>query len=689
MVAPMDAQSALIGAFVTVGIMASLLLRRRRRRSDVLFSVVCVVLGLWFLGTFFRANFGDDPWVRFEIAVAAVFPAALVRLFADLMPWSTPWARKLLSATYPLSGILALLVLSPLGDLQALHVSAGIYIALTIILAGQAVMYAPEVARHTVDYARRRYLAIGASVVFLLAIVGRLPGVPEPFTAAGHLAVMGYAFFLSQIIVKDRLLDLNEFIGRMLILGILAVLFATISATLIGLGSNQVGRLFNAVVGVIILLTLYEPLKERLETRFIDLFFRERNQLTYVLETLGTRMQHGVLDPGKMASIVAETLHGTRRATHAAVYLLEPTGTGFVCHASRGPEPLQRVDAQGLPALWQAIQQNRAPILADQLAEEDASAEEPVHRELIEAMRMVSGDLVFPFVSGDEVLGFLALRDDRSAEPYSTKEIALLMKVADTAATVIWNSKLAEKLRERERLAAVGAMAAGLAHEIRNPLGAIKGAAEYLDPKDGPADPELLQVIIEEVNRLNTVVSQFLDYARPFRARFGRVDLNDLVRRTARLVAAQPESPGLDIDLSDDLPVIEADGEQLKQVILNLILNAVEASRDGDQSVGIRTRYLPVRRMVELRVVDHGVGIPKDDLDRVFIPFFTTKQHGTGLGLAVCHRIVMSHGGTIHPESEVGLGTDFVIQLPVVQRREVVPRDAPRELEPPPLYESA
>jgi signal transduction histidine kinase len=423
-------------------------------------------------------------------------------------------------------------------------------------------------------------------------------------------------------------------------------------------------------VGVIILLTLYDPLKDRLESKVVELFFRERNRLTVVLDDLATRMQHGILDPSRMATIVVDTLHAARRATHAAVYLLDPSGDGFARHAHRGPEPARRVNANELPALWQAIQQSRSPLLADQLAEEDASAEEPAHRDLIEAMRAASGDLIFPFVSGEEVLGFLALRDDRSAEPYATKEVAQLMKIADTAATVIWNSKLAERLRERERLAAIGAMAAGLAHEIRNPLGAIKGAAEYLDPQDGPADPELLGVIIEEVNRLNTVVSQFLDYARPFRACFTRVDLNDVLRKTSRLIAAQRSEPALELDLEAELPSIEADGEQLKQVILNLVLNALDASKDAEAPVRVETRHLRGRRMVELKVRDSGEGIPRENLEQIFIPFFTTKQQGTGLGLAVCHRIVMSHGGTIHPESEVGQGTDFVIRLPIEQRPE-------------------
>ncbi len=662
----MEVQSALIGAFVTVAVMTGMLLRRRRRRSDVLFALVCVVLGAWFLAAFLRGNFGLDPWLRVEIAIGALLPAVLVQLFVDLLPWLPTGALRLRVVSFSLSGLSALLALSPLGHLPEVQVGITGYIGAGILLAGWAMVSAPESTGPTVEHTRRRYLAVGAALAAMLAIGGQVPGAPAGWTAAGHLAVTLYVFFLSQIILRERLLDLNELLGRMLILGILAVLFATISATLIGLGTDDGGRLFNAVVGVIILLTLYEPLKDRLEAKVMDLFFRERNLLHSVLDDLAARM-HGSLEPERMAQLVVDTVYGARRATHVAVYLLDPAGAGFARRAHRGPEPALRVSGSDIPALWQAIQLGR-PILADHRAAETAEAEEPVHRELVEALRAVSADLLFPFVSGKEVLGFLAVRDDRSVEPYTAKEVAQFTKVADTAATVIWNSKLAERLRERERLAAIGAMAAGLAHEIRNPLGAIKGAAEYLDPKDGPADPEMLRVIVEEVNRLDSVVSQFLDYARPFRGVFAKTDLNDVVRRTARLIAAQRSGDRLLLELDRSLPPIEADGEQLKQVILNLVLNALDASRETLAPVRIRTESLRSRRAVELRVIDEGVGIPLDELERIFIPFFTTKHQGTGLGLAVCHRIVMSHGGSIHPESVLGSGTDFVIRLPLDAR---------------------
>lgn len=669
---PLEVQSALIGAFVTVAVMTGMLLRRRRRRTDVLFSILCVVLVLWYLATFLGGIYGSDPWHRVQLALAALVPAAMIRLFSELMPWGEARGRRLMNASYPGSVLVAVAALSPLGNLPVVQIITGVYIGITILLASRVMMSSGDVQKGTVEYARRRYLAIGASVVTIVAIIGDIEPIRGTATSIGHLAMMVFVFFLAQVILRDRLLDLNEFVGRMAILGILAGLFAGISALLISLGNNPSTRLFNATVGVIILLTLYEPLKDRLESKAIELFARERHRFTMTLEDLRRRMQHGVLDPAKMSRIVADSLYDSRRATHVAIYLLEPIGNGFVLHSFRGPEPQARVNANERPALWHAIQQSRAPILTEQLTSKNPEDEKAPNRDLLDAMRAVSADVLLPFTSGETVLGFLSLRDDRSAEPYSTAEIANLMKIAETAATVIWNSKLAERLRERERLAAIGAMAAGLAHEIRNPLGAIKGAAEYLDPRqveDGE-ESEFLQVIIDETNRLNSVVSQFLDYARPFRSKLRPTDVNAVLRKTAKLIEAQQAewAARIELELDDSVPKISADSEQIKQVILNLTLNALDASKEGEKPIHLTTRHLAERACIELRVRDEGVGIPPDDLDQIFIPFFTTKQQGTGLGLAVCQRIIMNHGGTIYPESKVGVGTEFVIQLPVEQK---------------------
>ncbi len=665
-----DVQSALIGALVTVAVTGGLLLRRRRRRTDALFAVLATLLVIWFLATFLHGTYGPDPWLRVALATASLVPAAVIKLVAELVPMGLSRGRKLMSASYPISGIVAVAAISPLGNLPAVQIFTGTYVGFVILLASRLMMQQTDLTIGTVEYAQRRYAAIGAALVTILAILGEIPQLGA--ASVGHLAVMLYVFFLSQVILRDRLLDLNEFLGRMLVLGILAVLFAAIIALLVGLGTNASSRLFNAVVGVAILLTLYEPLKVRLESKLSELFFRERHRFTETLEGLRRRMQHGVIDPDQMATIVVDTLYDARRATHVAIYQLEALGQGFVLHSFRGPEPAPRVNAHAFPAVWHAIQQNRAPLLMEQLTvAEKGGQDQPTKRDLIEALHSLSADILCPFVSGETVLGFLALRDDRTPEPYATAEIAHLMKIAETAATVIWNSKLAERLRERERLAVIGAMAAGMAHEIRNPLGAIKGAAEYLDPASFAGEKgEFLQVIIDETNRLNTVVSQFLDYARPFRPKFQPTDVNDIVRKTAKLAQARKtETPvSLELHLGDAMPSIEADSEQIKQVILNLMWNAIEASAQEQQPVVITTRHLPEYGCIELRVRDHGTGIPEQDLDHIFIPFFTTKQKGTGLGLAVCQRIVLNHGGTIYPEAASGRGTEFAVRLPI--RRE-------------------
>jgi signal transduction histidine kinase len=244
--------------------------------------------------------------------------------------------------------------------------------------------------------------------------------------------------------------------------------------------------------------------------------------------------------------------------------------------------------------------------------------------------------------------------------------------VAERLATVIENSKLYDRMRERDRLAALGEMAAGLAHEIRNPLGAIKGAAQCLDPGQHTGeDGEFLEVIVEEVNRLNGVVTQFLDYARPMKQSFGPTDLNEVVTRTVKLVVNEvPKDVELKVELAETLPKVSADAEQLKQVLINLVQNAVQALLPGGGKISLRTfgpeRFSDFRGSdwVQLEVVDDGPGIPADQQEHIFVPFYTTKQKGTGLGLAICQRIVKNHGGSISVQSKSSEGTSFVIRLP-------------------------
>lgn len=225
---------------------------------------------------------------------------------------------------------------------------------------------------------------------------------------------------------------------------------------------------------------------------------------------------------------------------------------------------------------------------------------------------------------------------------------------------------LDEKL-EREKALLLEKMAPVLAHEIRNPLGSIKGAAQVLRSEAESAEQRnLLDVITEEVNRLNRVVSQFLDYARPYEPQLWPRSVNAVVEKALTVVETNGISSGIHIhwDFHPHLPPIPMDPEQIHQVILNIVINAIEAMPGGG-TLTVRTFRIDgaTGDAVGISIRDTGQGIPRDALKQIFTPFFTTKERGVGLGLAVCQRIIRGHGGRIRVKSIPGKGTIFHIRL--------------------------
>jgi signal transduction histidine kinase len=210
-------------------------------------------------------------------------------------------------------------------------------------------------------------------------------------------------------------------------------------------------------------------------------------------------------------------------------------------------------------------------------------------------------------------------------------------------------------------------MAPVFAHEIRNPLGSIKGAAQYLKTEAVTEEQQqLFDVIIEEVNRLNAVVSQFLDYARPNTLKLKLQNINTLIRKAVSIIAANELAGKISIvqELSDSLPDVEVDEQQLLQVILNIALNAIEAM-PGEGVLTLRTSQIEtgIGNAVGITIRDTGQGISGETEKNIFKPFFTTKERGVGLGLAICDKIIREHGGLLRVKSITGQGSIFFIRL--------------------------
>jgi signal transduction histidine kinase len=223
-----------------------------------------------------------------------------------------------------------------------------------------------------------------------------------------------------------------------------------------------------------------------------------------------------------------------------------------------------------------------------------------------------------------------------------------------------------EQLRRADRLSALGELSAGLAHEIRNPLGSIEGAVQILGRRELPEDTrqEFTDLAGREVVRLKGLLTNFLEFARPQPPRMLPSDVGLLLQSVAKLATetAIMAKVAVRIDTGEALPVVSVDPEQIKQVLLNLVINAIQAMPSGGQTT---LRAIQDGDYVRVEVEDQGVGIPPEELERVFDPFFTTRSSGTGLGLSIAYQIVSQHGGHIAARTNPERGMTFAVTLPV------------------------
>ncbi|RKH52350.1 histidine kinase [Corallococcus sp. AB050B] len=688
-------QSALLASIIGLALGVSMLLRPQRPRVLTLYSVFTLTVAGYYLSLFFHSIFPaqDYRWVSrialgATVLVVSLVPGAAVAFFLEFLGVSKS-AHQVGRRLALLSGVLGLTVaVTPLADKPWARLALGAWVLGTLFTSVSLLVHRVRTTESRIEQFRLAYLAIGAGAAVLFNGLDFLSRNDIPFPTLGPVFATLYLFFLAQTLLRLRLMDLHELLGKIASQTVLAIILASVFTVLTAwVDENTSLFVFNTVVAAFVILILLDPLRTKVEEMVVRIFFRERFALLGTLSTLRVRMA-SVIEISELARVVLDALHETGRVTHASVYLMAEDRPGYRLLDSRGPLPVALLDTAAARGVLFAVASGQKAVLLENIerrisvmrvqAVEGKRFRDELKRlnDTRAALLQMKAGISVPLMGNDRVIGFLNLWDERVPEAYASDEIALILEVSERMATVLENSKLYEKIRERDRLAALGEMAAGLAHEIRNPLGAIKGAAQCLDPKKLPGeDGEFLDVIVEEVNRLNGVVTAFLDYSRPLKQNFGPTDLNEVVTRTMRLIQNDmPATVELAVELDLRLPRSEGDAEQLKQVLINLVQNAVQALGPQPGRITVRTekpeRFGDLRsaggEFVEVRVSDTGPGIPADQQPHIFVPFFTTKQKGTGLGLAICQRIVKNHGGSISVQSKAGEGTTFIIRLPAL-----------------------
>jgi two-component system, NtrC family, sensor kinase len=282
----------------------------------------------------------------------------------------------------------------------------------------------------------------------------------------------------------------------------------------------------------------------------------------------------------------------------------------------------------------------------------------------------------------NRLTGLVFLGQKTNGKDYKNDEIELLKILLDQSAIAFENASLYQNQKDRlkkmyraDRLAMMGQLAAGAAHEIRNPLTSIRSTIQYVqkDIKD-PVKAKMTSELLSEVDRINEIIQGLLSFSNPDKLNQEQVDLQQLITQSVLLITntAKKKNCKVKLDYNTDKKELFADPSQLKQVFLNILMNAIQAITDE----GKITIHIDWNERIEkgfdkpivefiISIIDTGTGISAENLEKIFDPFFTTKEDGTGLGLSISYGIIIQHGGDIAIESEVGKGTKVVVKLPV------------------------
>jgi signal transduction histidine kinase len=407
--------------------------------------------------------------------------------------------------------------------------------------------------------------------------------------------------------------------------------------------------------------------------------YDEAKLKTARLETLirVSQVMTSTLEPQRIAEVITEVMNALAPGIIVRMWETPDDAKVWVPFGPAHSAGEGRVeDDLALPAgagLVGAVAAQRTPLVVEDVRYDDRV----VRRSAIEREGIVSF-LGLPLLREERLLGVLCAAT-RTRYRFSDDEVSLFASLAQQAAIALENARLYQDLRQshadlvsaqaelvrKTRMAAMGEIAAVVAHEARNPLGALTNCVGLLrsNPHITGEDAELLTIMESESKRLNDIVSDFLAFGRPRPPQFAPIDLHELIDATWSLLQRDDRCPpSIDFERRFDpaLTSLMADRDQLRQVFWNLLLNAVQAMRQGG-TLAVETRRVP--GSVEVIVRDTGPGIPANILPRVFEPFVTSKAGGTGLGLAIVRRIIEDHGGRITVSAQDGEGTCFVLSL--------------------------
>jgi two-component system, NtrC family, sensor kinase len=526
---------------------------------------------------------------------------------------------------------------------------------------------------------------IASTIIYSMAGVDFLANYGFAYYPLGLIFTNIHACIIAYAIIQYRLLDVSVAIKRSLIYALILVALLLPCYVIVIQGQwyafGEISYTFSLVTLLLFIGVgfLFPKFRFKTEDALERVLFKKRVDFRDTLLS-SSRDMVSIIDIKALSNNLVRTIGKSLGIDKVSLLLHDEAKGSHLLVASLGLD-LDHWETVFLPRgsqLIQLLQRRREAIVKEELEWVPVGPETP---QTIETMAKLGAEISLPIISKEKLIGILNLGHKGDKTLYSNEDLELLSTLANQAAIAIENARLYENLkqsqdtlRRADRLSSLGLLTAGLAHEIRNPLVAIRTFTQLLPERYDDAEfREGFQgLALKEVDRICGLINDLLSFARPSKPNVAPENINDVIENIARILETQAKEKNVAIlrELGDNLPKVWIDREQMKQVFMNLILNAIQAMRDGG-SINISSR--PVSRngtqpsgdFVQVEIRDSGIGIPEENLQHIFDPFFTSKDEGSGLGLAVSHQIVQEHGGFVTVESQVGKGTAFFVHVPV------------------------
>jgi len=539
-----------------------------------------------------------------------------------------------------------------------------------------------------------KYLLFATVIGFFGGATTFLPVFEVEIFPFGFYLVSIYVVITSYAIAKHRLMDINIVFKKGTTYTFLLILLFVPSFLIILLSQelffNKISYLFSIVIVALLFLVslFFYRIKPQTEKMVEQFFFKNRFDYR---ETLGnfSKAMVSILDLQSLSRRIFETITQTMGVEKGSLFLWNEEKAGYSLFESKNinasPSTSHIPKDDPLPQYLQKIGEI---IIREELAK---GVNIPPLKDVVNKMSLLEAEVTIPFISKGQLIGMMNLGYKFTKDIYSHEDIELLSTLANQTAIAIENARLYEDLkrsksyiRRADRLASLGTLTAGLAHEIRNPMVAIKTLTQLLPERldDEEFRSQFLKIASGEVDRISSLVNELLDFARPSDPKWASEDINAILDGMILLVSTATKKKLITIikNYASNLPSVQIDREQIKQVILNILLNAIDAtSEHGNITVKTRSFIKPGGEpYVQIEFTDTGCGIPGEHLEDIFNPFFTTKATGSGLGLSISNQIVQDHKGYIDVESQLEKGSSFFINLPVHQDH---PERSMKELE--------